>query len=449
MIVFLFHEIKIPKNYHHYNKNAHGHNTVIKSTSMRYSQIIGKTKKDAPKDEESVSAQLLLRGGFIHKEIAGVYTFLPLGLRVLNKIVQIIREEMVAIDGQEMSLTSLQNSEVWKKSGRYEDDVVDIWFKTKFKNGAETCLAITHEEPLTNLMIQQIESYKDLPLYAFQFQTKFRNEVRPKGGLLRTREFLMKDLYSFDKTKEDHESYYERAKQAYIKIWDRLGIGNDTYVTFASGGSFSKFSHEFQTVCDSGEDTVYLERKKRIAINKEVYNDDVIKELGIDKNDLEEVRAIEVGNIFPLGTKFSDALGLYYTDEQGNKKPVIMGSYGIGPGRVMATIVELKHDDNGIIWPENISPYKVSLVGLNLEEESVSEQAESVYRSLISAGIDVLYDDRKDTTAGQKFSDMDLIGIPYRAVVSQKTGDGIELKKRSEKESKVVNINQLIDILKN
>ncbi len=416
---------------------------------MRYSQIIGKTKKDAPKDEESVSAQLLLRGGFIHKEIAGVYTFLPLGLRVLNKIVQIIREEMVAIDGQEMSLTSLQNSEVWKKSGRYEDDVVDIWFKTKFKNGAETCLAITHEEPLTNLMIQQIESYKDLPLYAFQFQTKFRNEVRPKGGLLRTREFLMKDLYSFDKTKEDHESYYERAKQAYIKIWDRLGIGNDTYVTFASGGSFSKFSHEFQTVCDSGEDTVYLERKKRIAINKEVYNDDVIKELGIDKNDLEEVRAIEVGNIFPLGTKFSDALGLYYTDEQGNKKPVIMGSYGIGPGRVMATIVELKHDDNGIIWPENISPYKVSLVGLNLEEESVSEQAESVYRSLISAGIDVLYDDRKDTTAGQKFSDMDLIGIPYRAVVSQKTGDGIELKKRSEKESKVVNINQLIDILKN
>ncbi len=414
---------------------------------MRYSQIIGKTKKDAPKDEESVSAQLLLRGGFIHKEIAGVYTFLPLGLRVLNKIVQIIREEMVAIDGQEMSLTSLQNSEVWKKSGRYE--VVDIWFKTKFKNGAETCLAITHEEPLTNLMIQQIESYKDLPLYAFQFQTKFRNEVRPKGGLLRTREFLMKDLYSFDKTKEDHESYYERAKQAYIKIWDRLGIGNDTYVTFASGGSFSKFSHEFQTVCDSGEDTVYLERKKRIAINKEVYNDDVIKELGIDKNDLEEVRAIEVGNIFPLGTKFSDALGLYYTDEQGNKKPVIMGSYGIGPGRVMATIVELKHDDNGIIWPENISPYKVSLVGLNLEEESVSEQAESVYRSLISAGIDVLYDDRKDTTAGQKFSDMDLIGIPYRAVVSQKTGDGIELKKRSEKESKVVNINQLIDILKN
>jgi prolyl-tRNA synthetase len=422
---------------------------MIKSTGMRYSQIIGKTKKDAPKDEESISAQLLLRGGFIHKEIAGVYTFLPLGLRVLNKIVQIIREEMIAIDGQEISLTSLQNPEVWKKSGRYEDDVVDIWFKTKFKNGAETCLAITHEEPLTNLMVQQIESYKDLPLYAFQFQTKFRNEIRPKGGLLRTREFLMKDLYSFDKTEEDHEKYFKRAEQAYIKIWDRLGIGDDTYVTIASGGSFSKFSREFQTVCDSGEDTVYLDKNKNIAINKEVYNDEVIKELGIDKNDLEEVKAIEVGNIFPLGTKFSDALGLYYTDEQGNKKPVVMGSYGIGPGRVMATIVELKHDDKGIIWPENISPYKVSLVGLNLEEESVNRQAESVYQSLISAGIDVLYDDRKDVTAGQKFSDTDLIGIPYRAVVSQKTGEGIELKKRSEKDSKIVDLNQLIDILKN
>lgn len=422
---------------------------MIKSTSMRYSQIIGKTKKDAPKDEESISAQLLLRGGFIHKEVAGVYTFLPLGLKVLNKIVQIIREEMVAIGGQEMSLTALQNPEVWKKSGRYDDDVVDIWFKTKFKNGAETCLAMTHEEPLTNLMIQQIESYKDLPLYAFQFQTKFRNEVRSKGGLLRTREFLMKDLYSFDKTKEDHENYYEKAKQAYVKIWDRLEIGEDTFLTFASGGSFSKYSHEFQTICKTGEDTIYLDRKKGIAVNKEVFNDEVLNNLGIEKEDIEEVRAIEVANIFPLGTKYSDALGLYYTDEQGNKKPVIMGSYGIGIGRVLATIVELKHDDKGIIWPENISPYKVSLVGLNLEEESVGKQAESIYQSLISAGIDVLYDDRKDVTAGQKFSDMDLIGIPYRAVVSQRTGENIEFKGRSEKESKLVNINQLIDLLKN
>lgn len=401
---------------------------------MRYSRIIGKTKKDSPKDEESISAQLLLRGGFVHKEIAGVYTYLPLGLKVLNKIVQIIREEMKAIDGQEMSLTALQNPEVWKKSGRYSDDVVDIWFKTKFKNDTETCLAITHEEPLTNLMVQQISSYKDLPLYAFQFQTKFRNEIRPKGGLLRVREFLMKDLYSFDKTKEDHEKYYERAKQAYIKIWERLGIGDDTYVTFASGGSFSKFSHEFQTVCETGEDTIYLHREKKIAINKEVLNDEVLKELDIDRNDLEEVKAIEVGNIFPLGTKFSDSLGLYYTDEEGQKKPVVMGSYGIGPGRVLATIVELKHDEKGIIWPENIAPYKVALIGLNLEDEKVKKQAEEFYAKLNSSGIEVLYDDREDVTAGQKFADCDLIGIPYRIVISQKTGGNVEYKKRDEKD---------------
>ncbi len=416
---------------------------------MRYSQIIGKTKKDAPKDEESISAQLLLRGGFIHKEISGVYTFLPLGLRVLNKIVQIIREEMEAIDGQEMSLTALQNPEVWKKTGRYDDAVVDIWFKTKFKNGTETCLAITHEEPLTNLMIQQIDSYKDLPLYAFQFQTKFRNEVRSKGGLLRVREFLMKDLYSFDKTKEDHEKYYERAKQAYIKIWERLGIGDDTYLTFASGGSFSKFSHEFQTVCDSGEDTIYLDRKKKIAINKEVFNDEVLKEIDVNKKDVEEVKAIEVGNIFPLGTKFSEALGLYYTDENGEKKPVIMGSYGIGPGRVLATIVELKHDEKGIVWPENISPYKVMLIGLNLDENPlVRETAENVYGLLKSNEIEVLYDDREEITAGQKFAECDLLGIPYRVVISQKTGNKVELKKRTESTTQILSAEELLYILK-
>lgn len=421
---------------------------MIKSMHMIYSQLIGKTKKDAPKDEESISAQLLLRSGFIYKEIAGVYTFLPLGLRVLNKIVQVIREEMEAIDGQEMSLTALQNPEVWKKTGRYDDNQVDIWFKTKFKNGTETCLAMTHEEPLTNLMVQQIESYKDLPVYAFQFQTKFRNETRSKGGLLRVREFLMKDLYSFNKTKEEHEKYYERAKQAYIKIWDRLGIGEETYLTFASGGSFSKYSHEFQTICETGEDTIYVDGKKKIAVNKDVMSDEVLSELEINKNDLEEVRAIEVGNIFPLGTKFSEALGLYFTDENGEKKPVVMGSYGIGPGRVMATIVELKHDDKGIIWPENIAPYKIMLLGLNLEDEKVRKKAESVYDNFKSNNIEVLYDDREEVSAGQKFVECDLLGIPYRAVISQKTGDKIELKKRSENTTQNVSLEKLLDILK-
>ena len=416
---------------------------MIESMYMRYSKMIGKTKKQPPKDEESISAQLLLRGGFIHKEIAGVYTFLPLGLKVLNKIVQIIREEMVAIGGQEMSLTALQNPEIWKKTGRYDDNVVDIWFKTKFKNGTETCLAITHEEPLTNLMVQQIESYKDLPVYAFQFQTKFRNEIRVKGGLLRVREFLMKDLYSFDKTKEEHEKYYEKVRQAYMKIWDRVGIGDETYLTFASGGSFSKFSHEFQTICGTGEDTIYLDREKKIAVNKEVYNDDVLKELGVKKENLEEVKAIEVGNIFPLGTKFSEALGLYYTDEGGKKKPVVMGSYGIGPGRVLATIVELRHDEKGITWPKNVAPYQIMLVGLNLEKHEVKKQTEELYEKLLSENIEILYDDREDITAGQKFADCDLIGIPYRAVVSQKTKGLVELKKRNEKESSLVSLEEL------
>lgn len=411
---------------------------------MRYSQLIGKTKKDAPKDETSISAQLLIRAGFINKEIAGVYEFLPLGLKVLNKIVQIIREEMLAIDGQELVMTAIQNPETWKQSGRWDDAVLDIWFKTMLKNGTEVGLATTCEEPLTKLMTQQITSYKDLPLYAFQFQTKFRNELRPKGGLLRTREFLMKDLYSFNKDKEEFEVYYERAKQAYIKIWERLGIGDQTFVTFASGGSFGKFSHEFQTVCESGEDTIYLDRKKGIAINKEVFNNEVLKELGVDKKDVEEVKAIEVGNIFPLGTKFSDALGLNYIDEDGKKKPVVMGSYGIGPARVMATIIELMHDKNGIIWPKNISPFELHLVGLNLDEEGINKKATEVYETLLTFGVDVLFDDRKEVTPGTKFADADLVGIPYRAVVSPNTKDKIELKKRDEEKTELITIEELI-----
>jgi prolyl-tRNA synthetase len=448
MIIFFVHGDKISEKCWYYNEERFIYLFMIKSIHMLYSQMIGKTKKNAPKDEESISAQLLLRGGFIYKEIAGVYTYLPMGLRVLNKIVQIIREEMEAIDGQEMSLTALQNPEIWKKTGRYDDAVVDNWFKTEFKNGTETCLAITHEEPLTNLMTQQIESYKDLPVYVFQFQTKFRNEMRAKGGLLRVREFLMKDLYSFNKTKEDHEKYYERAKQAYIKIWERLGIGRETFITFASGGSFSKYSHEFQTVCETGEDTIYLDRKKKIAVNKEVFNDEILSELEIDKKDLEEVRAIEVGNIFPLGIKFSEALGLFYTDENGEKKPVVMGSYGIGIGRVLATIVELRNDKKGIVWPDNIAPYKIMILGLNLEDENVRKKADSIYEYLKENEVEVLYDDRQEVTAGQKFAECDLLGIPYRAVISQKTGEEIELKKRSENTTQNVSVDKLLDILK-
>ena len=411
---------------------------------MLYSELVGKTKKEAPKDEESINAKLLIRGGFIHKEISGAYIFLPLGLRVLNNVVRIIREEMEAIGGQEMALTALQNPESWKATNRWDDNVIDIWFKTELNSGAETGLATTHEEPLTKLLTQHISSYKDLPMYIFQFQTKFRNELRAQGGLLRTREFLMKDLYSFNKNKEDFEKYYEKAKQAYIKIWDRLGIGDQTYVTFASGGSFGKFSHEFQTVCETGEDIIYIDKEKKIAVNKEVYNDEVLKELGLEKDKLEKVKGIEVGNIFPLGTRFSEALGLFYTDEKGNKKPVVMGSYGIGPGRVIGTIVELSHDDKGIIWPENIAPYKVSLIGIGKE---IEKKVQEIYKELESSKIEVLFDDRKEVTPGQKFADADLIGIPYRVVVSEKTEGKVELKKRDEDKTELVTVKELIKLL--
>lgn len=411
---------------------------------MKYSQLVGKTKREAPKDEESINAKLLIRGGFIHKEISGAYIFLPLGLRVLNKVVQIIREEMLLIDGQELTMTVLQNPETWKSTGRWSDDIIDIWFKTLLNNGTEVGLAPTHEEPLTKMLTQHIVSYKDLPVYVFQFQTKFRNELRPQGGLLRTREFLMKDLYSFNKTSQDFEKYYERAKQAYIKIWDRLGIGSCTYLTFASGGSFGKYSHEFQTVCNTGEDTIHVDRKKKIAVNKEVYNDSVLTELDLKKENLEKVKAIEVGNIFPLGTKFSKALGLCYTDEKGRKKPVVMGSYGIGPGRVIGTIVELFHDKNGIIWPENIAPYKVFLTGV---ESSVEKETEKIYNTLLAHNIEVLFDDRKNISAGQKFADADLIGIPYRAVISKRNGKSVEVKKRDETKTEVISVKKLVQLL--
>src|SRR5680860_514896 len=306
---------------------------------MRFSELFTKTRKDTPSDEVSKNAQLLIRAGFISKEMAGVYSYLPLGLRVFNNIVEIIRQEMNAIGGQEIFMTALQRPEVWKASQRWDDEAISVWFKTKLANGKEIGLATTHEEPLTDLMRQFISSYKDLPAYPYQFQTKFRNELRSKSGIMRGREFIMKDLYSFSKDRAEHDEFYELAKQAYGKVFDRIGIGEDTFVTFASGGSFSKFSHEFQTLAEAGEDTIYLSRDKKLAINKEVYNDEVLAELGLDKDELEEVRAAEVGNIFTLGTKFSDALNLVYTDENGIKQPVFMGSYGIGPGRTMGCLL--------------------------------------------------------------------------------------------------------------
>lgn len=411
---------------------------------MKYSQMVGKTKKEISSEEESINAQLLTRGGFIHKEMAGAYDLLPLGYIVAQKIVGIIREEMNAIGGQELMMTALQNAQPWKDTNRWNDDVYDIWFRTKLKNGTEIGLATTHEEPLGIFMRDQIQSYRDLPKYVYQFQTKFRNEMRAKSGLLRGREFIMKDLYSFNTTMEELDAFYEKAKGAYIRIFNRAGIGDKTYLTFASGGTYCKYSHEFQTVSEVGEDTIYLDEEKGIALNKEVYNDEVIKDLGLDKSKLKELKGIEVGNIFKQGTRFSIPLNLKYVDEQGKQQHVIMGAYGIGVQRMMATVVETYHDEKGILWPEAIAPYKIHLVGLNLEKEEINTKAENIYKELLAKGYEVLFDDRKDLNAGQKFSDADLIGCPYRVVVSAKTGEQVEVKKRTEKESNLVTLAELI-----
>ncbi len=406
---------------------------------MRQSQLFTKTKKESPADEVSLNAELLIKAGFINKEMAGVYSYLPLGLMVVKKIENIIREEMNAIDGQEINMTALQEKALWEKTNRWNDEVVDNWFKTKLKNDTELGLSFTHEEPLTRIMKEYISSYRDLPKFIYQFQTKFRNEARAKSGIMRCREFLMKDLYSFTRDEKEHNNFYEKSKEAYKKIFHRVGIGHITYLTFASGGSFSKYSHEFQTITGAGEDTIYVDENKGIAINKEVYNDEVIENLGLSKDSLVENRAVEVGNIFTLGTKFSEPLDLTYQDENGDKKPVFMGSYGIGVGRLMGTIVEALSDDKGIIWPESVAPFKVHLLTLG-EDEKVKKEAEELYKKLVKKGVEVLFDDRIDISAGEKFADADLIGIPYRVVVSTRSlaDGGYEIKKRTEEKGKVV-----------
>ncbi len=408
---------------------------------MRQSQLFTRTKRENPSDEEAKNSQLLIRGGYIYKEMAGVYALLPLGLRTFNKIVSIIREEMNAIGGQEIILTALQRPELWSKTDRW-DGAGNIWFTTKLNSGADLGLGFTHEEPLTALTKEYISSYKDLPFSTYQFQTKFRNEARAKSGIMRTREFVMKDLYSFSKNKNEHDEFYEKVKQAYINIFNRAGIGHQTYLTSASGGLFSKFSHEFQTVTEAGEDTIYIDDNKKIAVNKEVYTDEVLDSLGLSRQSLIEKKAVEVGNIFTLGTRFSDALGLKYKNELGEDISVFMGSYGIGPARLMGTVVEVLSDDKGIVWPASIAPFAVHLIALG--EDMV--EAEKVYTELGNAGVEVLFDDRPGVMAGEKFADADLLGMPLRIVVSKRSleNGGAEIKKRNESESSIISLNEVI-----
>lgn len=415
--------------------------------TMRQSILFTKTKKEVPADEVSKNAELLIRGGYIHKEMAGAYSYLPMGLRVLKNIENIIREEMNAIGGQEVVLTALQNPELWKKTDRWDEEKVDIWFRTKLKNNTELGLGFTHEEPLTKIMQEYISSYRDLPCFVYQFQTKFRNEIRAKSGVMRTREFVMKDLYSFCKDEKEHLEFYEKAQKAYKNIFKRAGIGHITYLTFASGGFFSKFSHEFQTITPTGEDTIYIDEENNIAVNKEVFTDEVKKDLGLGDN-LKETKAVEVGNIFTLGTRFSDALDLNYQTEKGDKKLVFMGSYGIGPARLMGTIVEALADDKGIIWPESVAPFKAHLLSLG-EDDKVKKEANLIYNTLLKKNIEVLFDDREGISAGEKFADADLLGMPYRVVVSERSlkDNGVEVKKRSESKGKIISLEELLKLL--
>lgn len=419
--------------------------------TMLQSELFTRTQKEAPKDEVSTNAQLLIRAGFIHKEMAGVYTYLPLGLRVFKKIENIIREEMNAVGGQEMLMTTLQDPETWKKTDRWieegEDNPTGLpWFKTQLANGGELGIANTHEEALTKLLTQFVFSYNDLPLYAYQFQNKFRNEIRAKSGIMRTREFVMKDLYSFSKNEEEFKEFYEKVADAYVRIFKRVGVGEVTYRTFASGGAFSKFSDEFQTISSAGEDIIYICTDcKDIAVNEEIMEEQKTCPR-CEKSNFKTEKSIEVGNIFPLGTKFTKSFDLTFSDENGGQQEIVMGSYGIGLGRLMGAIVEVSHDENGIVWPEAVSPFDYHVIIIDGKgTDTARKEGLALYEELRKKGHSVLCDDRK-VSPGEKLKDADLIGITKRIVVSDKTLEEkrIELKLRDKAESTLIDKNELL-----
>lgn len=404
---------------------------------MKQSILFTKTLKDAPKDETSLNAKTLIRAGFVDKVGAGIYTFLPLGMRVMEKILKVIREEINSTGGQEILMPALLPKEAWETTGRWEN--FDALFKLTGSDSREYALGATHEEAVTPLAKKFIFSYRELPFSVYQIQTKFRNEKRAKAGLLRGREFLMKDQYSFHANQEDLDSFYEEVKAAYYRIYERLGVGEITYLTYASGGAFAKYSHEFQTLAQAGEDHIYICDHCQIAVNREIIEEQ--NSCPVCGNaELREEKAIEVGNIFKLGTRFSRACNLNYTTAEGESKEVIMGCYGIGPSRLLGTIVEVYHDEKGLKWPKEIAPFQVHLLSLKSDKE-----AEEIYQKLIAQGVEVLYDDR-DVSAGEKFADADLIGIPERVVVSAKTlaEDSVEIKNRDSEKIETIKIKDYV-----
>lgn len=412
---------------------------------MRYSQLFGKTSKSVPADADSVNARLLTQAGFISKQLSGVYNYLPLGLRVLNKIQNIIREEMNAVGGNEILMPALTQEENYVLTGRNK---LDILFHLQGRDESQLVLNQSHEEVVTPLVQKNVFSYRDLPAAVYQIQNKFRNEPRAKSGLLRGREFNMKDMYSFHANNEDLDKYYETVKGAYHKVYERLGLGEITVLAYSSGGTFSKYSHEFQTFCDIGEDTIYYCGHCKIGVNKEIIDDlkGACPECG--NKELEEKNAIEVGNIFKLGQRFTNAFSFTFADKEGKLRPVEMGCYGIGPSRLMGTLVEVFHDEKGIIWPEAVAPYKVHLVSLGQDEE-IKKEADKLYEEFSEKGIEILYDDR-EMSAGAKLGDADLIGIPLRLVVSRKTLEqkSVEWKKRNQKDAEMIKLKDAVKKIK-
>lgn len=407
---------------------------------MRYSHLFGqKTLRQAPQDAEAISHKLLVRGQFIDKLAAGIYSFLPLGDLVHKKIEQIIREEMKAIGGQEITLPALQPKELWQKTNRWETMSPPL-FKFKDQHGKELTIGPTHEEVITQLVAERVQSYKDLPIYLYQIQTKFRNEIRSTGGLLRVREFSMKDLYSFHTDEDDLKNYYEKVRQAYLKIFTRCGF--EVKIVEAESGSIGgAVNHEFMLLCETGEDTVIFCQKCDWAANVEKVKE--VSRCPECGGMVKKAKAIENGHIFNLGTKYSETLGAYFTAKDGQKKPIVMGCYGIGVGRLLASIVEVHHDERGIIWPVSVSPFQVHLIVI-CETQDVTRKAEKIYDELQRSGVDILYDDREDVSAGEKFADADLIGCPVRLVVSEKTQDKIEWKKRDEEKTEIISLEEVI-----
>lgn len=411
---------------------------------MRLSRNFVKTRKENVSNEVSKNAQLLIKAWYINKEMAWVYSLLPFGLIVLNKIKKIVNDEMAKLGSQEIIMSSLQPKEVREKTDRWSDEKVDIWFKSKLKNGTEIGFGWSHEEPITEMVRAHIGSYKDLPVYVHQFQNKLRNETRAKSGIMRCREFIMKDMYSYAISEEEHMQFYNKTIDAYMNVYKAVGLGDITYVTSASGWVFTdKFSHEFQTLCEAWEDNIYVHKDWKLAMNEEIFDDQTLSKMWVKKEDFELKKAAEVGNIFTFGTKKCEDMDLYFVDRDWKKKWVYLGSYGIWVTRLMWVIVEVFSDEKGIKWPENVAPYKYVVVGI---WEKWKSAAEDIYAYLTDKWEEVVIDDRDEST-GFKLKDADLIGYPYQIVVSEKTLENwenmVEFIKRATWEKTIINYKTL------